>query len=231
MPYRILLRRDSSQNWNYNDPVLMSGEPGYETDTRRFKMGDGQTPWSQLPYYSGVTGPPGVSNIPGPTGPSGGPVGPTGEQGIPGPTGEQGIIGPTGPPGGPIGPTGEQGIPGPTGEQGITGPTGETGPAVSNLQKEIFSSYQLQSSDNNYTIFINNSSSNVTIIIPTGLTSNFECGFIRQGTGEVSFTPINGSVTLNSPNGDRRINRQNDNAYITKVTNTETYHLLGTLKT
>jgi hypothetical protein len=56
MPYRILLRRDLSQNWNYNDPVLMSGEPGYEMDTRKFKMGDGQTPWSQLPYSSGVTG-------------------------------------------------------------------------------------------------------------------------------------------------------------------------------
>ena len=71
MPYRILLRRDLSQNWNYNDPVLMSGEPGYEMDTRKFKMGDGQTPWSQLPYYAGVTGPAGVSNVPGPTGPTG----------------------------------------------------------------------------------------------------------------------------------------------------------------
>lgn len=89
MPYRILLRRDLSQNWNYNDPVLMSGEPGYEMDTRKFKMGDGQTPWSQLPYYSGVTGPAGVSNLPGPTGSSG-------------PTGEQGLIGATGP----TGPTG-----------------------------------------------------------------------------------------------------------------------------
>jgi hypothetical protein len=59
MPYRILLRRDLSQNWNYNDPVLMSGEPGYEMDTRKLKLGDGQTPWSQLPYYAGATGPSG----------------------------------------------------------------------------------------------------------------------------------------------------------------------------
>lgn len=71
MPYRILLRRDLSQNWNYNDPVLMSGEPGYEMDTRKFKMGDGQTPWSQLPYYLGATGPVGVAGPTGPTGPSG----------------------------------------------------------------------------------------------------------------------------------------------------------------
>jgi hypothetical protein len=91
MPYRILLRRDLSENWNYNDPVLMSGEPGYEMDTRKFKMGDGQTPWSQLPYYAGVTGPAGISNLPGPTGPTG-PIGITGPTGAPssvtGPTGE-----------------------------------------------------------------------------------------------------------------------------------------------
>jgi hypothetical protein len=99
MPYRILLRRDLSQNWNYNDPVLMSGEPGYEMDTRKFKMGDGQTPWSQLPYYAGVTGPAGVSNVPGPTGPVGsiGVTGPTGSIGVTGPTGSIGVTGPTGP--------------------------------------------------------------------------------------------------------------------------------------
>jgi hypothetical protein len=72
MPYRILLRRDLSQNWNYNDPVLMSGEPGYEMDTRKFKMGDGQTPWSQLPYYSGITGATGATGAQGATGAPGG---------------------------------------------------------------------------------------------------------------------------------------------------------------
>jgi len=111
MPYRILLRRDLSQNWNYNDPVLMSGEPGYEMDTRKFKMGDGQTPWSQLPYYIGVTGPAGESSI------------------IPGPTGATGSVGPTGATG-PVGATGSDGIsniPGPTGATGSVGPTGATG--------------------------------------------------------------------------------------------------------
>lgn len=53
MPYRILLRRDSSAKWIQNDPVLMLGEPGYETDTRKLKIGDGQTPWSSLRYYGG----------------------------------------------------------------------------------------------------------------------------------------------------------------------------------
>ena len=40
MPYRILLRRDFSINWSYNDPVLMLGEPGVESDTGRLKIGD-----------------------------------------------------------------------------------------------------------------------------------------------------------------------------------------------
>jgi hypothetical protein len=93
MPYRILLRRDTLESWNYNDPVLMTGEPGYETDTRKFKMGDGQTPWSQLPYYAGVTGPSGISNLPGPTGPTG-PIGITGPTGAP-----SSVTGPTGPSG------------------------------------------------------------------------------------------------------------------------------------
>jgi len=101
MPYRILLRRDLSQNWNYNDPVLMSGEPGYEMDTRKFKIGDGQTPWSQLQYYMGVTGPAGISDVPGATGATGptGPTGPTGISNVPGPTGVTGPIGSTGPTG------------------------------------------------------------------------------------------------------------------------------------
>jgi hypothetical protein len=125
MPYRILLRRDLSQNWNYNNPVLMSGEPGYEMDTRKFKMGDGQTPWSQLSYYSGVTGPAGISNVPGPTGATGatGPTGPTGATGIsnvPGPTGSTGDTGPTGATGA-TGATGISNVPGATGATGATG--------------------------------------------------------------------------------------------------------------
>ena len=50
MPYRILLRRDTLSNWIYNNPVLMSGEPGYETDTGKAKIGNGSTAWNSLSY-------------------------------------------------------------------------------------------------------------------------------------------------------------------------------------
>ena len=52
MAYRILLRRDTLINWNYNEPVLLSGEAGFVTDTGRLKIGDGQSNWSSLPYLN-----------------------------------------------------------------------------------------------------------------------------------------------------------------------------------
>lgn len=50
---RIQLRRDSSGNWTLNDPILALGEIGYETDTEKFKVGDGVTNWSNLNYELG----------------------------------------------------------------------------------------------------------------------------------------------------------------------------------
>jgi hypothetical protein len=71
MAYRILLRRDSLGNWQSNNPVLLSGEPGYETNTGKLKVGDGITPWNQLSYYYGATGGTGPTGSIGPTGATG----------------------------------------------------------------------------------------------------------------------------------------------------------------
>jgi len=51
MANRIQIRRDSSTNWSNINPVLAEGELGYETDTHKLKVGDGQTHWLDLPYY------------------------------------------------------------------------------------------------------------------------------------------------------------------------------------
>lgn len=57
MAFRIQLRRDTSANWALNNPILLSGEIGYETNTTYIKIGDGTTPWNDLPYWTGgVTG-------------------------------------------------------------------------------------------------------------------------------------------------------------------------------
>jgi hypothetical protein len=68
MAYRILLRRDSSENWATSNPVLLSGEPGYSTDTGELKIGDGVTPWATLVPYAGPTGATGNTGLTGPTG-------------------------------------------------------------------------------------------------------------------------------------------------------------------
>ena len=33
-------RRDTASNWTLNNTVLLAGEFGYETDTKKFKIGD-----------------------------------------------------------------------------------------------------------------------------------------------------------------------------------------------
>ena len=50
MAVRIQLRRDTEANWTSSNPVLELGEPGFATDTRKLKIGDGVTAWSSLEY-------------------------------------------------------------------------------------------------------------------------------------------------------------------------------------
>lgn len=49
----IELRRDTAANWTSANPVLGSGEPGYETDTGKLKLGDGTSTWTSLSYFLG----------------------------------------------------------------------------------------------------------------------------------------------------------------------------------
>jgi hypothetical protein len=46
----IKLRRDTAANWTSVNPVLASGEEGYETDTGARKVGNGSTAWNSLDY-------------------------------------------------------------------------------------------------------------------------------------------------------------------------------------
>ena len=55
-------RRDTAANWTTNNPTLLSGELGIETDTNQFKLGDGATAWASL-TYGGIQGPTGTSGV------------------------------------------------------------------------------------------------------------------------------------------------------------------------
>lgn len=49
---QIKLRRDTAANFSSKNPILGNGEPAYETDTKKLKIGDGTTAYTQLAYFS-----------------------------------------------------------------------------------------------------------------------------------------------------------------------------------
>lgn len=46
-------KRGYSESWVKNNPILRAGEPGYELDTGKLKIGDGTTAWNDLEYFCG----------------------------------------------------------------------------------------------------------------------------------------------------------------------------------
>lgn len=50
MANTIKLRRGTAAQWNSANSVLATGEPGFETDTNKFKIGTGTASWNDLPY-------------------------------------------------------------------------------------------------------------------------------------------------------------------------------------
>lgn len=46
----IQIRRDYAAAWTVVNPILDDGEPGYELDTGKMKIGDGASHWNAMPY-------------------------------------------------------------------------------------------------------------------------------------------------------------------------------------
>jgi Major tropism determinant N-terminal domain len=74
MTTRLQQRRDTAANWTSNNPTLAAGEFGYETDTKKYKVGDGSTAWASLTYVGGGT----VTSVAAGTGLTGGTITATG---------------------------------------------------------------------------------------------------------------------------------------------------------
>jgi hypothetical protein len=53
MAVQIQLRNDTAANWTAENPTLAIGEVGLETDTSKFKIGNGSTAWNSLAYAIG----------------------------------------------------------------------------------------------------------------------------------------------------------------------------------
>lgn len=47
---KLQVRRGTSSTWTSTNPTLSAGEIGFETDLKRFKIGDGTTAWNSLCY-------------------------------------------------------------------------------------------------------------------------------------------------------------------------------------
>jgi hypothetical protein len=46
-------RYDTAANWTTANPTLLAGEIGIESDTKKWKLGDGSTAWTSLGYIPG----------------------------------------------------------------------------------------------------------------------------------------------------------------------------------
>jgi len=68
MAQQIQLRRDTAANWTSANPVLAQAEVGVETDTDKFKFGDGTTAWTSLDYVATGGGGGDVASVNGATG-------------------------------------------------------------------------------------------------------------------------------------------------------------------
>lgn len=60
MTIRIQYRRGTAAQWTSANPILASGEPGFETDTGKYKLGNGTSVWTALSYVVGAQGPAGA---------------------------------------------------------------------------------------------------------------------------------------------------------------------------
>lgn len=142
MATQIQVRRDLSSNWNSVNPILAQGEMGLETDTNKFKFGNGTDTWSLLAYAStgggsGTSGSSGSSGTSGVNGTNGtnGLDGSSGTSGVNGTSGESGTSGTSGVNGnngldgssGTSGSNGTSGVDGLNGNDGTSGSSGTSG--------------------------------------------------------------------------------------------------------
>jgi hypothetical protein len=51
----IQFRRGKTKNWRNSATPLADGQPGYDRDKHKIKIGDGKTKWKELPYASGLS--------------------------------------------------------------------------------------------------------------------------------------------------------------------------------
>lgn len=96
---------------------------------------------------------------------------------------------------------------------------------ANNLQVTLNASFSLSNAHNNYTIMIDNGSSDINITVPTGLMDKIAVGFFQLGSGNVTF--VESGTTINSPSSYKKIKGQDYWCYLEKIGSTEVFQLAG----
>jgi hypothetical protein len=55
MATRMQQRRGTAEQWTAANPILAAGEIGFETDTNKFKIGNGSSTWSNITYFTNAS--------------------------------------------------------------------------------------------------------------------------------------------------------------------------------
>lgn len=212
---QIQVRRGTASQWTSTNPVLASGELGYETDTNKLKIGNGSSAWNSLSYVAtGANGT--VTSVVAGTGLTGGTITSTGTIALSTPVsvanGGTGITS--------FGTGVATWLGTPTSANLISAVSDETGsgslvfntsptlvtPVITQGQSTptfTTNAYTLVAGDAGLLLLASNSATAGTISIPTDATTNFAVGtqitIINVGTGLITVqAATSGTTTVRS---------------------------------
>lgn len=179
----VQIRRGTAAQWTSANPILASGEMGYETDTRKAKMGDGSTAWNSLSYF--VTGASGtVTSVAAGTGLSGGTITTSGTISI-----DTSV-------------TADLSTAQTLTNKTLTTPTITQGTATPTFSTNA---YTLVASDAGKLLLASNSSTAGTVNVPTNASVAFATGtqitILQTGSGQLTISATNSGTTTIYSNG------------------------------
>lgn len=208
---QIQVRRGTAAQWTSANPVLASGEQGFETDTNKLKIGNGSSAWNSLSYIAtGATGT--VTSITAGTGLSGGTITSSGTVAI------------------------DSTVVTLTGTQTLTNKTATGLVYTQTLLTPTFSAnaYTLVLGDQGDILLASNGSTAGTINIPTNASVAFPIGtqitVIQTASGQLTIQATTPGTTTVASTGATstapKLRAQNSSATLIK-TNTDQWYVVG----
>jgi hypothetical protein len=207
---QIQIRRGTAAQWTSANPTLAAGEFGYESDTGKFKIGNGSTAWTSLSYQGAGT----VTSITAGTGLSGGTITTSGTIAI------------------------DSTVATLTGTQTLTNKTATGLVYTQTLLTPSFTTnaYTLVLGDQGDILLASNGSTAGTINIPTNASVAFPIGtqitIIQTGSGQLTIQAASSGTTTVASTGATstapKLRAINASATCIK-TNTDTWYVVGDL--